>query len=80
MPSLVPVSDLTADIFPKLQAGTSERVNLLRFAKLAPTFSNCVRPKSRRFATRLGHGALVFLASNRPTSGRLGELCDNKFP
>jgi hypothetical protein len=62
-----------------LQAGISERVNLLRFAKLAPTFSNRARPESRRFASRIGHGALAGLASDPLTSGRLGELPD-KFP
>jgi hypothetical protein len=49
---------------------------LLRFAKLAPTSSNRARPESRRFVSRLGHGALTFLASDLPTSGRLGELRD----
>jgi hypothetical protein len=57
----------------------SERVNLLRFAKLAPTFSNRARPESRRIVSRLGHGALAFLALDTPTSGRLGELRE-KFP
>jgi hypothetical protein len=52
------------------------RVNLLRFAKLAPTFSNCAWPESNRFVSRLGQGALAFLASDMPTSGRLGELRD----
>jgi hypothetical protein len=79
LPSLVPVFAFATDMFPKLQADTSERVNLLRFAKLAPTFSNRARPESRRFVSRLGHGALAFLASYPPTSGRLGELRD-KFP
>jgi hypothetical protein len=57
----------------------SERVNLLRFAKLAPTFSNRVVPESRGFVSRLGQGALAFLASDPPISGRLGELRD-KLP
>jgi hypothetical protein len=79
LPSLVPLSAFATDIFPKLQADIRERVNLFRFAKLAPTFSNRARPESRRFVFRVGHGALAFLASNPPTSGRLGELRD-KFP
>jgi hypothetical protein len=79
LPSLVPLSVFATDIFPKLQADISERVNLLRFAKLAPTFSNRARPESRRFVYRLGHRALAFLASDPPTSGRLGEFRD-KFP
>jgi hypothetical protein len=79
LPPRVPLSAFTTDIFPKLQADISERVNVLRFAKLAPTFSNRTRPESRRFVSRLGHGALAFLASDPSTSGRLGELCD-KFP
>jgi hypothetical protein len=74
----VPLSTFATDIFPKLQADTSERVNLLRFAKLAPTFSNRARPEFRRSASRLGHGVLAFLASDPPTSSRLGEL-DDKF-
>jgi hypothetical protein len=40
LPSLVPLSPFATDISPKLQADISERVNLLRFAKLAPTLSN----------------------------------------
>jgi hypothetical protein len=76
LPSLVPFSAFATDIFPKVQADISERVNLLRFAKLAPTFSNRARPESRRFVSRLGHGNLAFLASDPPTSGRLGELRD----
>jgi hypothetical protein len=47
--------------------------------KLAATFSNRARPESRRLVSRLGHGALAFLASDPPTLGRLGELRD-KFP
>jgi hypothetical protein len=76
MPSLVPLSAFATEIFPKLRADISERVNLLRFAKLSPTFSNRARPESRRFAFRLGHGALAFSASDPPTSGRLGHLSD----
>jgi hypothetical protein len=81
LPSLVPFSAFATDIFPKLQADINERVNLLRFAKLAPTFSNRARPESRRFVSRLGHCTLArfFLASDPPTSGRRGELRD-KFP
>jgi hypothetical protein len=56
-----------------------ERVNLLRFAKLAPTFSNRSRPESRRFHLVSAMASLRFLASDPPTSGRLGELRD-KFP
>jgi hypothetical protein len=67
MPSLVPLSAFATDIFPKLQEDISERVNLLRFAKLAPMFSNRARQKSRCFASRLGHGPLAFLASDPPT-------------
>jgi hypothetical protein len=79
LPSLVPLSAFIAVIFPKLQDDISERVNLLRFAKLAPTFSNRAPPESRRFVSHLGHGALAFSASDPPTSGRMGELRDN-FP
>jgi hypothetical protein len=79
LPSLVPLSAFATDIFPKPQADISERVNLLRFAKLAPTFSNRARPESRRFVSRLGHGAIAFLASDPPPLGRLSELRD-KFP
>jgi hypothetical protein len=59
LPSLVLLSAFATDIFPKLQGDISERVNLLRFANLAPTFSNRARSESRRVASRLGHGALV---------------------
>jgi hypothetical protein len=76
MPSLVPLSAFATEIFPKLRADTSERVTLLRVAKLSPTFFNRARPESRRFASRLGHGALAFLASDPPTSGRLDQLRD----
>jgi hypothetical protein len=77
LPSLARLSAFATNIFPKLQANINERVNLLRFAKLAPTFSIRARPESRRFVSRLGHGALTFLASDYPpTSGRLGELRD----
>jgi hypothetical protein len=76
LPSLIYLSAFATNIFPKRQADISERVNLLRFAKLAPTFSNRARPESRRFVARLLHGALALLASDPPTSGRLGELRD----
>jgi hypothetical protein len=76
LPSLVPLFAFATDIFPKLQANISERVNLLRFAKLAPTFSNRARPESLRFVSRLGFGALAFLVSDSPSSGRLDELRD----
>jgi hypothetical protein len=79
LPSLVPLSAFATDIFPKLQADISERVNLLRFANLALTLPNRAQPESRRFASRLGHGALALLASDPPTTGRLGEL-RKKFP
>jgi hypothetical protein len=79
LPSPVSLSAFATDAFPKLQADKSERVNLLRFGKLAPTLSNRTRPESRRFVPRLGHGALRFLASDPPNSGRLGELRD-KLP
>jgi hypothetical protein len=45
--SLVPLSAFATDIFPKLQPDISERVNLLRFANLASTFSNRARPEHR---------------------------------
>jgi hypothetical protein len=48
LPSLVLLSAFATDIFPKLQADIIERVNLLRFAKLAPTFSNRARHEFRR--------------------------------
>jgi hypothetical protein len=76
MPSLVPLYAFATDIFPKLQADITERVNLLRFAKLAPTFSNNARSELRRFTSRLVHGALALLTSDPPTSSRLGELRD----
>jgi hypothetical protein len=79
LPSLASLSAFATDIFPKLLADISERVNLLRFAKLAPTFSNRARSESSRFVFRLGHGALAFLASDPPTSGLMGELLC-KFP
>jgi hypothetical protein len=53
LPSLVPFFTFVTDIFPKPQADISERINLLRFAKLAPTFSYHAWPKSRRFVYRL---------------------------
>jgi hypothetical protein len=76
MPSLVPLSAFATDISPKLHADVSERVRLLCFANLAPTLSQRDWPESRRFASRLGHGALAFLASDPPTTARLGELRD----
>jgi hypothetical protein len=79
LPLNVPFSAFATYIFPRLQADISERVNLLRFAKLAPTVSHRTRPESRRFTSRLGHGALAFLASDPPTLSRLGEL-RAKFP
>jgi hypothetical protein len=48
------------EMVPKLEADIGERVNLLRFEKLAPTFSNRARPKFKRFVARFGHGALAF--------------------
>jgi hypothetical protein len=48
MPSLVPRSELSTDIVPKLQAKISERVDVFRFVNLTPTFSKCTRPESRR--------------------------------
>jgi hypothetical protein len=62
LPQLVPL--FITDIFPKLQADICERVNMLRFANLALTFSNRARPESMRFISRLGHGALASLASD----------------
>jgi hypothetical protein len=76
LPSLVPLFAFATDTIPKLQAHISKRVNLLRFAKLAPTFSNRARPESMRFKSRLGHVALALLASDPPTCGCLGELRD----
>jgi hypothetical protein len=49
LPSFVPLSVFATDIFPKLQAEIRERVKLLRFAKLAPTFSHRARSESRLF-------------------------------
>jgi uncharacterized membrane protein len=75
MLSLVPLIAFATDIFPKLQADTCERGNLLRFAKLATAFSNRARSESRRFVSRLCHGALAFLASDQPTYfGSLGRV------
>jgi hypothetical protein len=37
-PSIAPLYVFATDIFPKLKADISERVTLLGFAKLAPTF------------------------------------------
>jgi hypothetical protein len=50
VPSLIPLSAFATDMFPKLQADMSERVNLLRFAKLAPAFSNRARLLASRFS------------------------------
>jgi hypothetical protein len=72
LPSLVSFFAFAKYTFPKLQADISERVNLLRFAKLAPTFFNRARAESRRFASRLGHRALAFLALDPPTSSPPG--------
>jgi hypothetical protein len=55
LPSLVPPSASATDIFPKLQADINERVNLLRFVMLAPTFSNRARPESRRISSQPRH-------------------------
>jgi hypothetical protein len=71
--------------FPRLPRISFQRCKLtyvrasLRFANLTPTFSYRARPKCRRFASRLGHGALALFASNPPTMGRMGEL-HYKFP
>jgi hypothetical protein len=73
LPSLVPLSAFATDIFPKVQADISERVNLLRFAKLAPMCSNRARPESRRFVSRLGHGALAFFCFGQAYFGSLGR-------
>jgi hypothetical protein len=62
LPSLVPLSAFATDIFLKLQADISDRVNLLRFVKLPPTFSNRARPEAWRFASRLGHFGLPWRA------------------
>jgi hypothetical protein len=51
-------------------------VNLLRFTYPASTFSNRARPESRRFLSRVGHGAVAFFASDPPRTGRLSELRD----
>jgi hypothetical protein len=67
MPSLVSVPSFSTDFFPKLQPDNNERVNLLRFANLTATFSNCARLESERFASRLGYGALACLALDPPT-------------
>jgi hypothetical protein len=77
MPSPVPLSAFAMNIFSTVQADICERVNLLLFVKLVPTFSN--RPKYRRATSRLRHGPLAALASDSPKIDRLGELRDN-FP
>jgi hypothetical protein len=79
LPSFVPLSAFATNILPKLQADKCEYVNLLRFAKIAPTFSDRARAESRRIAPRLDHDALAFLASNTPTTGRLSELVRDEF-
>jgi hypothetical protein len=66
-------------MLPKLKADISSRTNLLRIANFGPAFSNRARRECGRFAPRLGHGALACLASDPPTTGRMGELRDN-FP
>jgi hypothetical protein len=76
LPSLVPLPAFATGIFTKLQADISERVNLLRFATLTPTFFNRARLEPRSSVSRLSQGALALLASDPPTSGRLGELRD----
>jgi hypothetical protein len=76
MPSLVPLSTFTTNIFQKLHVDINECVNLLHIANLVPTSSNRARPESTRFASRLSYGALAFLASDPSTTGHLGELCD----
>jgi hypothetical protein len=68
--SLVPLSAFDTDVFIKLQPDIMERFNLLRFAKLAPTFYNRAKPESRRFVSRIEHGALASFASGPPTTGR----------
>jgi hypothetical protein len=56
LPSLVPFTAFATDIFTKLQADITERVNLLRFAKLAP-----------RFLTALGRSlGVLYLVSATP--------------
>jgi hypothetical protein len=79
LPSLVPFFAFATDIFPRLQADINECVNLLRFAMLPRTLSNRARPESRHFVSRLGHGALAFLASDPPTLVRIGELRDKSL-
>jgi hypothetical protein len=73
LPSLAPLSAFAKDIFPKLQADMSERVNLIRFANLAPTLCNRARPESRRFASRLSHGALTQGLDPDPKEPRIHE-------
>jgi hypothetical protein len=69
-PSLAPLSAFATDIFPRL------RVDIREPTCFVSTFPNRARPEFRRFVSRLGHGALALLASDPPTSGRLGELRD----
>jgi hypothetical protein len=73
LPSLVPLSVFATDIFPKLQADINERVNLLRFAKLAPTVFTRARPESRRFVSHLGHGAFAFFRFGPASFGSHGR-------
>jgi hypothetical protein len=79
MPSLVPLSAFATKIFAKIHADISERVNVLRFANLVPTFSKRAWPELRRFVSLLSHGAFAFFASDPSRTGRLGEL-RGKFP
>jgi hypothetical protein len=70
------VSLFATNVHPKVQADISERVNLLCFASLAPTFSSHSRLESWRFIFGLCHGAPAFLPSDPPTTGHLGKLRD----
>jgi hypothetical protein len=76
MPSPAPFSAFATNIFTKLRADISDHVNFLRFPNLVSTLSNPARPKSRRFASRLNHGDPALLASEPPTTSRLGVLRD----
>jgi hypothetical protein len=79
MSPLEPLPALATDMFLKLQVDISERVNLLRSANLAATFSNRARPESWRFASRPSHGTLAFCASDPPTTGTQAEQYDAVF-
>jgi hypothetical protein len=70
MSSLVPLSAFATNIFPKLQADISERVNLLPRFLAALGWSLCVLHLDSATAP------LRFLASDPPPSCRLGELRD----